>query len=569
MPKLPKIFIAYARKDEALLNELRIHFAPLERSRRVEIWYDGKIEPGVVWEQAIKDQLHQADIILLLVSASAIASDYFYEKEVRDALQRHAAGTARVVPFILRPCAWKATQLFKLQALPKDGKPVTSWADRDAAYSDAVNRIWEMIKEHEDQQQALEEKRRKEAALLAENKRKQEAALALAAQQQKEQEAKAERQRLKAAKRAQQRQAIATQSNKLFKSPILWAILGLLLVGIIWFNSGGGDDTTTLTEVATNPVDTISRVVEEIQPSETYKQYLVDAQDLLNNGKFAEARTLFQKAQFYAESNQLDDSDAQKGVQNCEDEIKEEKTETRSNTTTNNNLPTIIQQLQKNMVSIPSGTFTMGCTSEQGNDCDDDEKPTRQVSISGFKMGKYEVTQEEWRAVMGSDPPDLRFKGCDRCPVESVSWNDAQDFIKKLNQMTGQRYRLPSEAEWEYAARGGQSYKYAGSNDINEVAWYSGNSNDKTHELGGKKKNGYGLYDMSGNVYEWCQDSWHSSYEGGPSTGKAWESSSGSSRVHRGGSWSSSAGSCRVSNRGSDSPDDRGYDLGFRLVLSQ
>jgi len=141
-----KIFIAYARKDGLLLDELRVHLAPLERSERVLLWYDGKIEPGTVWEQAIKDNLHKADIILLLVSASAIASDYFYDKEMRDALDRHENGTAKVVPLILRPCTWQATPLGRLQALPKDGKAVTSWSDKDEAYNDAVNQIFEMVK---------------------------------------------------------------------------------------------------------------------------------------------------------------------------------------------------------------------------------------------------------------------------------------------------------------------------------------------------------------------------------------------------------------------------------------
>ncbi|MEZ4915060.1 MAG: bifunctional serine/threonine-protein kinase/formylglycine-generating enzyme family protein [Chitinophagales bacterium] len=176
----------------------------------------------------------------------------------------------------------------------------------------------------------------------------------------------------------------------------------------------------------------------------------------------------------------------------------------------------IIAQLEKNMVYVAGGSFTMGCTSEQGSDCYNYEKPAHTVSVQSFYIGKYEVTQEEWRAVMGSDPPELYFKGCDRCPVESVSWNDAQDFLKKLNAQTGKNYRLPSEAEWEYAARGGnksKGYKYAGSDNINVVARYGGNSNNKTQTVGGKQANELGIYDMSGNVYEWCND-WYKGYPG-------------------------------------------------------
>jgi len=221
------------------------------------------------------------------------------------------------------------------------------------------------------------------------------------------------------------------------------------------------------------------------------------------------------------------------------------------------------------MVYVKGGTFTMGCTSEQGNECDDDEKPTHQVTLSDFYIGKYEVTQKQWRDVMGTDPPELRFKGCDDCPVERVSWNDIQDFIKKLNQKTGKKYRLPTEAEWEYAARGGsqnRGYKYAGSNNIGEVAWYDGNSSSKTHAVGGKKPNELGIYDMSGNVYEWCSD-WYGNYSAG-SQRNPQGPTSGTYRLLRGGSWFFNAGRCRVSSRFRRIPGSRFDNYGFRLAVS-
>jgi len=142
------------------------------------------------------------------------------------------------------------------------------------------------------------------------------------------------------------------------------------------------------------------------------------------------------------------------------------------------------------MVFVKGGTFTMGCTSEQGNDCDDDEKPAHQVTLSDFYIGKYEVSQKQWKTIMGSNPS--YFSNCDNCPVEKVSWNDIQEFIKKLNQKTGKSYRLPTEAEWEYAARGGaqsRGYKYSGSNNLVDVGWYGDNSGSKTHPVGQKKAN--------------------------------------------------------------------------------
>ena len=225
----------------------------------------------------------------------------------------------------------------------------------------------------------------------------------------------------------------------------------------------------------------------------------------------------------------------------------------------------IINRLVNNMVYVSGGTFTMGATSEQGSDADSDEKPTHRVTLSSYYIGKYEVTQAEWRAVMGSNPSN--FKG-DNLPVENVSWNDCQTFISKLNSLTGKNFRLPTEAEWEFAARGGNNsrgYKYSGSNDIGSVAWYDGNSGSKTHSVGQKSPNELGLYDMTGNVWEWCQD-WYGNYSSSSQTNPTGPVS-GSYRVYRGGSWVNLAGYCRVSNRGSITPGSSFTDLCLPLAL--
>lgn len=218
------------------------------------------------------------------------------------------------------------------------------------------------------------------------------------------------------------------------------------------------------------------------------------------------------------------------------------------------------------MVFVNGGTFTMGATAEQDTDAAIDEEPTHSVKLSDFYIGKYEVTQAQWRAVMGTNPS--YFKG-DNLPVEWVSWNDIQEFIKKLNAQTGKRFRLPIEAEWEYAARGGsksKGYKYCGSNNIDDVAWYRSNSSSKTHPVGQKTPNELGIYDMSGNVGEWCQDlyGYYSSEAQTNPTGP----SSGSDRVLRGGGWCNGARFCRVSDRKINFPDYRASNYGFRLVLS-
>jgi formylglycine-generating enzyme required for sulfatase activity len=206
------------------------------------------------------------------------------------------------------------------------------------------------------------------------------------------------------------------------------------------------------------------------------------------------------------------------------------------------------------MVRIPGGTFMMG--SEFG---ESEEKPAHQVTVNGFYLGKYEVTQAEWESVMGSNPSS---KMGSRRPVEMVSWNDIQSYIQKLNAATGQRYRLPTEAEWEYACRAGTTGDHYG--ELKSIAWADRPLGGGTYPVGGKEPNAFGLYDMLGNVEEWCQD-WYGAYSAGAQnnpTGAA----SGSRRVDRGGSWIDDAGRARASSRGHGGPSDKYNSLGFRLA---
>ena len=217
------------------------------------------------------------------------------------------------------------------------------------------------------------------------------------------------------------------------------------------------------------------------------------------------------------------------------------------------------------MVRVEGGTFRMGATSEQGSDVWDNEKPVHSVTLSGYYIGKTEVTQALWKAVMGNNPS--HFKG-DNLPVEWVSWNDCQEFIRKLNALTGQNFRLPTEAEWEFACRGGNNsrgYKYSGSNYIDDVAWYAGNSGIETQPVTAKSPNELGIYDMSGSVLEWCND-WYGGYRCGAQTNPK-GSYDESTRVYRGGSWNSYARGCRSSFRSCAFPS-YSYDyLGLRLAL--
>lgn len=218
------------------------------------------------------------------------------------------------------------------------------------------------------------------------------------------------------------------------------------------------------------------------------------------------------------------------------------------------------------MVYVEGGTFMMGAT-DSDSEAWRIEKPAHRVTLSGYYIGKYPVTQKQWIEIMGSNPSESEG---DNLPVGNVSWNDAQEFICKLNARTGKNYRLPTEAEWEFAARGGNSscgYKYSGSDNPDAVAWYDENSDSKTHEVGLKSPNELGIYDMSGNIWEWCQD-FFDGYRRSAKTNPQGPTS-GMSRVMRGGSWDSYATNCRVSFRSLFMPDFQIAVYGFRLALDE
>jgi len=303
----------------------------------------------------------------------------------------------------------------------------------------------------------------------------------------------------------------------------------------------------------------------QIKKADECLRALIVADDYFKTEEYAKAK---ERYQFLSEKNPKD-LHANKQVDLCEEQLK----------------PTKKNQVKgPEMILVRGGTFAMGCTSEQGSDCIENEKPAHQVSVSDFYIGKYEVTQAQWKAVMGND--SANFQKGDNYPVEWVRWDDivgangasmvingiryyADGFIYKLNQSTGKQYRLPTEAEWEFAARGGNNSKgskYSGSNTVENVAWYKENSSSSTHPVGTKLPNELGIYNMSGNVWEWCSD-WFGDYNNNTQTNPIGPSS-GFLRVARGGSWGSSVGEVRVSFRSYWYPVSRAFTLGFRLARS-
>lgn len=220
----------------------------------------------------------------------------------------------------------------------------------------------------------------------------------------------------------------------------------------------------------------------------------------------------------------------------------------------------IAREIAAGMVSVPAGCYLMGSDSGMA-----DEKPVHEVCVDGFRMGKYEVTQAQWEAVMGSNPASNKQGG--NYPVESVSWNDAQEFIRRLNTATNQNFRLPTEAEWEYACRsGGKKEQYCGGDNLDDLAWYEDNSGGASHPVGTKQANGLGLYDMSGNVWEWCSDWYDENYYRSSPRQNPPGPSSGVSRVDRGGSWFRRSGYEYAAFRRGLNPGNRLGAIGFRLV---
>jgi formylglycine-generating enzyme required for sulfatase activity len=286
---------------------------------------------------------------------------------------------------------------------------------------------------------------------------------------------------------------------------------------------------------------------------------------LYNVGKFTDAKTqadLFLNSYYTDAADELS-SEIMSIYVNIEEAVVKQAEEQKALEKALVNVLADLQHSSKLFEWVSPGSFQMGSTSGYV-----DERPVHRVEITqGFYIGKYEVTQAQWQAVMGSNPS--KFKGNNR-PVENVSWEDAQAFISKLNQLDREyTYRLPTEAEWEYAARGGQQsrgYKYAGSNNLGSVAWYDDNSGNQTHEVGSKAPNELGLYDMCGNVWEWCADWYDEDYYRSSPRQDPRGPSRGSLKVVRGGSWGSTSLHSRIALRIRGTPTYKTDGHGFRLL---
>ena len=442
-----RLFCSYSRKDESLRRELETHLSMLKRQSLVT-WYDGMLEPGSDWDTRIKQELDTADIIVMLVSPDFLASNYCYETEVARAIARHNAGTACVIPVLLRSTDIEGLELFKLNGYPKGLKPVMQWSDRDEAFVDVVKGI---------------------------------------------------------------RQAVNRLSQASSPSSI--------------------------------PIPPATSTASLRLHSFAFESVTVNEE-----GKIIQYKT--------GEAQQWEE-DLGNGI--------------------------VLET-----VSISGGSFLMGSPrEEEGRAEDGRESPQHRVEVPPFFMGRYPITQSQYEAVMGNNPSNFKENGAHR-PVENVSWNDAIAFCQKLSQNTKRTYRLPSEAEWEYACRAktttpfhfgetistdlanycGTDREFGGTpNPGNYGSGSKGEYREETTSVGQFPPNAFGLFDMHGNVWEWCADHWHSNYQGAPTNGNAWIAGGDSNRrLLRGGSWVSNPWSCRSADRRRNAPDGCFRNFGFRVV---
>ena len=551
-----EVFFSYSHKDEALRDQLATHLKLLERQGIIAAWHDRKIVPGSEWAGNIHHYLERADIILLLISADFLASDYCWDVEIQNALERHEVGTTTVIPVILRPVDWSSAPFARLQALPKNAQPVVTWAPPDLAFMDIAKGIRLRAEELVATRQAQAAQTQRQAALGQ------------------------YRQKLKTYLAAGPLSFIARENlDDLAQN------LGLSQADTAALDT----EETALRNAYVANLErygkTFRRALDHEYPlSDVTKTHLRERQSILTLGDF-DVQQLETSILADWQIQQQQRQQAQEVAAQRQNDLNQITMQTvkvdergRICEKPSAQVSAFSEDLGNNigldMVAIPAGEFVMGSPpEEEGRDAD--EGPQRTVTVPSFFMGRFQVTQAQYEAVMGENPS--RFQGANR-PVEKVSWNDAVAFCEKLTDRTGRTYRLPSEAEWEYACRSGTTTPFAfGPTITTDLANYDGNFTygsgpkgvyrEETTDVGSFPPNAFGLYDMHGNVYEWCQDVWHNSYEGAPMDGSAWRSGGDQAqRVLRGGSWFDDPVFCRSANRYVFSRVILGSNVGFRVV---
>lgn len=541
-----KTFICYAHEDRQVVDDLREHLTLYEKKKLLEVWYDGKILAGEKWDDSIKNALKTADLVLMFISVKFINSEYIEKTELQEALNRHRAGEATLIPIIVSSCDWgEYFEIGQFQALPNQAKPILShhFPHKADAYHEVAVGIKQTAQNMGEKKRALREKAEVDRMLVEQQR---------AAELEKNEKVRHRRDEATWKKVLADAEKADDPEHKIISFETYLADAEHL--------NHREEAEEKIADIQADLAATLK--LEEARKAAIRKK--VEAAKAAEEQKRKEEET--RKAELRKKEDAAKAAEEQRQREAAEQKRKEEAA-------TQKKLP--------EMVLVKGGTFQMGSPKNETGRYDDEVQHA--VTLSDFEIGKYPVTQKLWSDIMGNNPSS--FKG-DDLPVEQVSWDDCQEFLKKLNHKTGKKYRLPTEAEWEFAARGGafsKGFLCAGSNDLNEVGWFWENSGDKTlsgewkaelvtqnkcrtHPVGQKKANELDLFDMSGNVWEWCAD-WYEQYPSGAQTNPVGPAS-GSYRVLRGGSWGGDAQYCRVARRLYYAPGLRFYSLGFRLASS-
>ena len=597
-----EVFFSYSRKDENLRKELDNHLAVLKRQAVITSWYDRQIEGGAEWEKEIARHMQSADIILLLVSSDFIASEYCYVKELPKAIARHEAGEAYVIPILLRPIAyWEEMPFAHLQVYPSGGLPITQWSDLDSALVDVVKGIKTAVRR-------LLEKRQEQERLIAEQERQareeEEVQARREAQAKREQAQLLERQRQEQISAEEDRRSQAEQARREAQAREEQAQRLQQQEQARLAEQAGLAEQSRIREAEKQRQEQIQAeaerqaAAERARRAEQIRQMAASARSqppkqlvtpklkelvwnrrnvlLWIGGAAFTSRAIGQQILEKGRSPSLKPFSFEVATVNAKGEEAPRQPKEAKAFVENLGNGAMLE-----MVAIPGGSFQMGSLATE-KDRYDDESPQHPVSVSAFLMGRYVVTQAQYEAITGKNLSN--FKGAKR-PVEEVSWNEAQEFCKKLSQKTGRKYRLPSEAEWEYACRAGTTTPFHfGETITTDLANYQGTDSifgttgnygegpkgkyrAQTTEVGIFPPNAFGLCDMHGNVWEWCEDVYHTTYEGAPMDGSAWNVGGESGRrVLRGGSWFNSPRYCRSAARVSNDAGVRDVNYGFRVV---
>jgi formylglycine-generating enzyme required for sulfatase activity len=579
MVRAVNVFVSYSHEDEPLREELGKHLSSLRRSRAIAEWHDRKIDAGAEWAKEIDRNLKSADVILLLISPAFIHSDYCSSVELTQAMEQHEAGTACVIPIILRACDWENEPFAKLQAYPKNAKPVTSSENRDEAFLDivrGVRGVVQRIAERLSESSTSEEVGRETEAIVqeivesgqGEDQYRDEVLFILSQDggeispesrivleisrksfQLSEERAKALEAEVIRPFQEFREAAIALIKPQGSVTPRIQSLLDRAQQRL---NLSDADAVA----IIENVLASISKPVIVVPPKSSLPTFSFEVITVNDRGKEIDRRQ--SQASYRRE-------ELAKGV-------------------------------FLDVVAIPGGTFWMGTAEGELKEEGDEnyqkwiqsQKPRHQVTIEPFFMGKYAVTQVQWKAIAqlprinrDLEPDPSKFQG-NNLPAEQISWEDAIEFCDRLTRKTGDQYRLPSEAEWEYACRAGTTTPFHFGETITpELVNYDGNYTyanaakgkyrETTIEVGSVPPNAFGLYDVHGNIWEWCAEPWHESYINAPVDGRVWEMGSdreNTRRVVRGGSWGSLPWGCRSATRLNVDAGTRANNIGFRVVCS-